>query len=192
MNPVEHFLIGWCVASTSTELNTRERLMITAAAVIPDIDGLGMLVEIPTRDTDHPILWWTDYHHILTHNIAAAAAVTLIAFAFAKKRWLTALLACVSFHTHILGDVIGARGPDGFQWPIPYLLPFSRTPQLVWEGQWALNAWQNMVITAGALLVTFYLAWKRGYSPLSMFWQRGDREFVRALRMRFGSVDAAA
>lgn len=192
MNPVEHFLIGWCVASTSSELNTRERLMITAAAVIPDIDGLGMLVEIPTRDTDHPILWWTDYHHILTHNIASAAVVTLIAFAFAKNRWLTALLACVSFHTHILGDVIGARGPDGFQWPIPYLLPFSRTPELLWEGQWALNAWQNMAITAGALLVTFYLAWKRGYSPLSMFWQRGDQEFVRALRMRFGSVDAAA
>ena len=186
MNPVEHLLIGWCVASTAPALTPRERLMITAAAVIPDVDGLGMLVEIPTRNTSNPLFWWTDYHHIIAHNIAAAAVVTILAAAFATHRWLTALLTLISFHTHIVGDVIGARGPDGFQWPIPYFLPFSRTPEFVWEGQWALNAWQNMVITAAALLITIYLAWKRGYSPVEIFSRRADAVFVSTLRQRFG------
>jgi membrane-bound metal-dependent hydrolase YbcI (DUF457 family) len=185
VNPIQHLLIGWCIASSAPELDRRERFMVTAAAVIPDIDGLGMLVELPTRNTAHPIFWWTDYHHIVAHNIAAAFVVTAVAFAFATRRWLTAALACISFHSHILGDVIGARGPDGYQWPIPYLLPFSRTPELVWDGQWALNAWQNIVITFAALAFTLYLAWKRGYSPVEIVSRRGDKVFVETLRRRF-------
>jgi hypothetical protein len=185
MNVVEHFFIGWCVANTSTTLTRRERAIVTAAAVVPDIDGLGMLIEIPTRNTSHPILWWTDYHHVLAHNIGAAAVVTILAFLFASHRWISAALALVSFHTHILGDIIGARGPDGYQWPIPYFLPFSRSPELSWNGQWALNAWQNFVITGVALVVTFFLAWRRGYSPLEMLSPRADALFIQTLRARF-------
>ena len=184
MNVVEHFFIGWCVANTSRDLTPRDRMMITAAAVLPDLDGLGMLVEIPTRSTTHPLFWWTDYHHVLFHNIGTAIVVTVAAALFANRRWMTAILVTISFHTHILGDIIGARGPDGYQWPIPYFLPFSRTPELSWDGQWALNAWQNFVITAVALLVTFYFAWSRGYSPLEIVSRRADRAFVATLRAR--------
>jgi len=187
MNVIEHFFIGWCVASSSTTLTGRERMIVTAAAVIPDIDGLGMLVEIPTRNTSHPLLWWTEYHHILAHNVGAALIVVVIAFLAAEHRWLTAGLSAISFHTHILGDIIGARGPDGYQWPIPYFLPFSRT-ELSWDGQWALNGWQNFVITGVALLATFILAWRRGYSPVGMFSQRADARFIEALRTRFPRV----
>ncbi len=28
------------------------------------------------------------------------------------------LLVLFSFHLHLLGDLVGARGPDGDQWPI--------------------------------------------------------------------------
>jgi hypothetical protein len=86
---------------------------------------------------------------------------------------------------HLLGDLVGARGPDGDQWPIPYLLPFSNHLQLIWAGQWALNAWQNMTLTAALLLLTWVLAWKRGFSPLEMFSTKADRAFVGALRRRF-------
>jgi Predicted membrane-bound metal-dependent hydrolase (DUF457). len=188
MNVVEHFFIGWCVANISSEVSPRERMIITAAAVAPDIDGLGMLVEIPTRNTAHPLLWWTDYHHVLGHNIAAAFVVAVLAFILAKRRWLTSALALISFHTHILGDIVGARGPDGYQWPIPYFLPFSRTPELVWSGQWALNAWQNFLITAIALMITFVLAWSRGYSPLEMLSRTADQAFVQTLRTRFAKA----
>ena len=186
MNVVEHFFLGWCLANTSRTFERRERAVITAAAVIPDLDGLGMLVEIPTRNTAHPLLWWTEYHHVLTHNVGAAIAATVAAFALAKRsRALTALVAFIAFHSHIAGDVIGARGPDGYQWPIPYFLPFSRYPELSWDGQWALNAWPNFAITAIALALTFRLAWSRGYSPLEFLSARADALFVNALRARF-------
>jgi inner membrane protein len=185
VNIVEHFFIGWTVANTTTSLTPRERMMVTVAAVIPDIDGLGALVEIPTRNTSHPLLWWTEYHHILAHNVGAAIVVTALAYAFSQHRLLTATLVLISFHTHIFGDVIGARGPDGYQWPIPYFLPFSRTPEFSWQGQWELNAWPNFVITGATLLITFCLAITRGYSPLEMFSKRADRVFVDTLRTRF-------
>ena len=44
---------------------------------------------------------------------------------FANRKLTTALLVFISFHLHLLADLVGARGPDGDQWPIPYLLPFS-------------------------------------------------------------------
>ena len=186
MNVIEHFFIGWCVASLSPALSDRERTIVTLAAVIPDVDGLGLLIEIPTRNSAHPILWWTEYHHVLAHNVGFAMLVAIAAFALATHRTRTTILTIVSFHSHILGDLIGARGPDGYQWPIPYFLPFSSTPELSWDGQWALNAWQNFVITGLALAVTFVLAWRRGYSPVGVFSRRADQLFVRALRARFG------
>ena len=63
--------------------------------------------------------------------------------------------------------------------------PCSQRWQLVWNGQWALNAWPNFVITGVALIITFYLAWLRGYSPLEMISVRADTAFVAALRGRF-------
>ncbi len=81
---------------------------------------------------------------------------------------LTALLVFISFHLHLLCDLIGARGPDGDQWPIPYLKPFSNAIQLTWHGQWALNAWQNFVITGFLLLATFWIAWRYGSSPVEL------------------------
>ena len=98
---------------------------------------------------------------------------------------MTAALVGVSFHLHLLCDLVGARGPEGEQWPIPYLLPFSRAWDLTWSGQWALNAWPNFVLTLAALAATLFWAWKRGYSPLEIFSTRADRALVAALRRRF-------
>jgi hypothetical protein len=66
-------------------------------------------------------------------------------------------------------------------------MPFSRLPQLSWDGQWALNAWQNFLITAIALAITLYLAWSRGYSPVQLFSSRADALFIQTLRTRFPS-----
>jgi inner membrane protein len=184
MNPVSHLLIGWVTANTC-DLNRRERAAVTIAAVIPDLDGLGMIAETATKNTAHPLLWWSQYHHVLGHNVLFAVACTCAAFALTGRRWRTAALACLSFHLHLLGDIVGARGPDGDQWPIPYLWPFSDAWQLTWSGQWALNAWPNMLITGTALAVIFYLARARGFSPLEMVSTRADAVFVNALRRRF-------
>jgi inner membrane protein len=183
MNPVEHFLISWDVAN-AFPLERRERAIVTIAGLIPDLDGLGMFAELATRGSRHELLWWTDYHHALTHNLVAAVATTGLAFALARKRrGVTAIGAFVTFHLHLLGDLIGARGPDGYNWPIPYLTPFSQRGW-TWDGQWALNAWQNVAITAVGLATAIVLARRRGFSFVEMLSPRADARVVEALRGR--------
>jgi inner membrane protein len=88
---------------------------------------------------------------------------------------------------HLLCDLIGARGPDGDQWPIPYLKPFSNSIQLAWHGQWALNAWQNFAITSLFLAATFWIAVKYGNSPVELISEKGNTNFVQAIQGRFSS-----
>jgi len=189
VSPVTHFLSGWALANTVPSLTPRDRALITLAGVIPDIDGLGIIPEVLTRNSSHPLAWFSLYHHQL-HNLAFALVVTALALFLAHRTWITGLLAFASFHLHLFEDVIGARGPDGYPWPIPYLKPFSGAADITWSGQWALNAWPNFAITIALLMLAFYLAWSRGYSPLEMVSARWDRAFVETLRRRFPRVES--
>jgi inner membrane protein len=183
MSPVTHFFSGWVFANCF-DLERRDRALVTLACVAPDIDGLGIIPELLTRNSAHPLLWFSMYHHSL-HNLAFALVIAAIGFALAAQKWKTGSLVLLSFHMHLLEDVLGSRGPDGNQWPIPYLSPFSSSLQLVWRGQWGLNAWQNVVITVVLLLITLWLAWRRGFSPLEMVSSGADNALVATLRRRY-------
>lgn len=184
MSPVTHFLVGWLVANTAS-LDRRERAAVTLAGVVPDVDAFGIFAEIFTRESGRPLPWFSDYHHVLAHNLGFGLLVTGASFLVATRRWKTAALAFLSFHLHLVGDVVGGRGLDGYHWPIPYLLPFSNARHWTWEGQWGFNAWPNFLITGVALAVTLFMAWKQGYSPLEMLSTSVDRAFVETLRHRF-------
>jgi len=185
MNPITHLLVSWVIAD-STDLDKRERAAVTLSGIIPDIDSFGIVAEQLTKNSEHPLLWWSDYHHILGHNIGFGLLMALGVSLMAKQKFKTTGLAILCFHLHLLCDIIGARGPDGYQWPIPYLLPFSNAVQIVWKYQWEINAWPNVLITLLALLVAFFYAWKQGYSVLGLLSKKIDRIFVEALQNRFG------
>jgi hypothetical protein len=184
MSPVTHLLVGWVVANTAN-LNRRERAAVTVAGAASDLDGLGVIAEIFTRGSDNPLPWFSEYHHVLGHNLGFGLLVVGASALVATRRWKTAGLALLTFHLHLLGDLVGARGPDGYQWPIPYLLPLSNAWQWTWGGQWALNAWPNLLLTVAALAITLVLAWRRGYSPLEMVSFSLDGVFIETLRRRF-------
>jgi membrane-bound metal-dependent hydrolase YbcI (DUF457 family) len=186
MSPVTHFFTGWVFANCA-RLERRDRALVTLACVVPDIDGLGIIPEFLTRNSNHPLLWFSTYHHSL-HTLTFALVVAGASFALAAQKWKTGLLALVSFHLHLFEDVLGSRGPEGYQWPISYLKPFSSALQLSWPGQWQLNAWPNVVLTIALLTVTFWLAWRRGFSPLEMVSEKVDAAFVAALRNRWPIV----
>jgi membrane-bound metal-dependent hydrolase YbcI (DUF457 family) len=186
MNPVTHFLTGWAVANCVPSLERRDRALVALACVIPDVDGLGAVADLLTRHTGHPTEWFSRYHHQL-HSLPFAIVVAAVCAGLARRRWVTSLLALLTFHLHLLEDLAGSRGPEGYQWPIPYLAPFSQMGQLVWSRQWQLNAWPNFAITIVLLGLTFYLAWRRGFSPVEMISRNVDEAFVRALRVRFGT-----
>jgi hypothetical protein len=46
-----------------------------------------------------------------------------------------------------------------------------------------------VVITVILLLITFWLAWRRGFSPLEMISTKADSLFVRALRHRIPGAE---
>ncbi|MGD9043022.1 MAG: metal-dependent hydrolase [Desulfobacterales bacterium] len=186
MSPITHLLASWTVASIP-RLERRDRAIITLAGISPDIDGLGIVAELATRHTERPLLWWSEYHHVIGHNLTFGLMIFILAAAIAKRRLLTAGLAVFVFHLHLFCDLIGARGPEGYQWPIPYLYPYLKDLELIWSGQWALNAWPNFVITIILIAITVYLAWKRGLSPLEIISKRVDGAVVRTLRNRFGT-----
>src|SRR5690348_2690575 len=139
MSPVTHFLTGWAIANAG-QFNRRERTVITLAAVVPDIDGLGIIPELLTRNSSHPLLWFSQYHHSL-HTLTFALVITIAAWFLSapagctvdlkllklarSRSAITAFLAFLSFHLHLFCDLLGSRGPDGYSWPIPYLAPFS-------------------------------------------------------------------
>ena len=185
MNPLSHLLTGWVVANTA-DLTTRDRVLVTLAGVVPDIDGLGFVAEILTEHTSSPLLWYSQYHHVLCHNLGFGLLLAVTAILLGVRRWMTSFLVLVVFHLHLLGDLVGSRGPDNYQWPIPYLSPFSDRWKFMWTGQWELNAWPNLLITAFLLAATIYIAWKKGRSPLEMVSKRADAAFVSALRRKQG------
>lgn len=183
MSPVTHFFTGWVFANCFN-LERRDRALVTLACVVPDVDGLGIIPELLTRNSSRPLLWFSLYHHSL-HSLAFALVISALVFLLAVRKWKTASLALLSFHIHLLEDVLGSRGPDGYQWPIPYLAPFSSSLQLLWRGEWGLNSWPNILITILLLLITLWLAWRRGFSPLEMVSARADSALVETLRRRY-------
>jgi hypothetical protein len=181
MSPVTHFLISWS-AGSAAPISKRDRLLVSAVGIAPDVDGLGLVVDLAARDSFHTV--WSRYHHFLAHNVTFGMLLLVLAFCFAKRRFETALVAFAVFHLHLVCDFLGSRAPDQI-WTIPYLVPFSNH-EFSWSGQWPLNSWQNLVITLAFIVFGLYQAWRRGCSPVEAFSARGNHLLVQALRTRFG------
>jgi inner membrane protein len=186
MNVVTHALLGWSVAAAVPSLSRGDRAWVVVAAVASDLDGLGIVVELATRSADQPLTWWSEYHHVLAHDLPFAVLLAAAAW-LATRKAIAALLVVVAVHLHLVADLVGSRGPDGYQWPIPYLWPFSDSPALTVPWQWQLNAWPNVVFGVALLAWTFWFAWRSGSSPLELVSPRANRAFVRTLRSRFSS-----
>jgi inner membrane protein len=73
VSPVTHFFTGWVLGS-AVGSNNRERAIVTLAAVVPDVDGFGIIPELLTRQSRHPLLWFSQYHHDL-HTLLFAVVV---------------------------------------------------------------------------------------------------------------------
>jgi inner membrane protein len=85
---------------------------------------------------------------------------------------------------HPFEDLLGPAVWMAVSGLFSYLAPFSSSLQLAWQGQWGLSAWPNVRIAIVLLLVTLWLAWRRGFSPLEMVSAGADSSLVTALRRR--------
>lgn len=71
MNPITHLLVTWPLVAVSRGIRRSERLWVVGVGLAPDLDGLGVLPELATRAAARPMLWWSEYHHVLAHNLLA-------------------------------------------------------------------------------------------------------------------------
>ncbi len=186
MTPITHFLVSWTMAD-QLGVEGRDRAVLTWAGVVADLDGLPLLVDLGNRLLGRQeTYYYFEYHHMFLHGLPAAVATAVVAGLLATRRIKTALLAFAVFHLHLLCDLLGARGPDKLDiWPIHYLAPLSRWPELAWSWQWPLVSWPNVLLTVLLMGLVFVRAVKHGYSPVMLFSRRADQAFVETLRNRF-------
>lgn len=169
MNPIVHAELSWLGAQRLTD--RRDRLLVTLAGVLPDLDGLTLLAG---QDL------YGQWHHVLTHGFVSALVIAGVLAAFARRKAVVFGLGLAAFHLHLLCDLLGS-GPG---WPLFYFWPFNRE-QWFWSGQWDLASWQNGLIGLGATLAVLACALPYGRTAVELFSLKADGKVVAALRQRF-------
>jgi len=183
MTLVTHFFVSWVIAAKTTD-NPRDCRLVTLAGVLPDADGLGLVVDAANRALGlRETLSYEHYHHFLLHGIFGGLVIATLLACFAQRRWRVLLLALLVFHVHLLCDIVGSRGPEPFDlWPLYYLGPFSKNVMWIWKGQWQLDAWPNRILSVVMFVWSLRIAVQRGYSFVGVFNRRLDEIFVGVLR----------
>ncbi len=155
---------------------------MSVSGMSPDIDGLGLIIDFSGNITGITTDYWSQFHHEL-HTLPFALFIAVISAYCARGRKL--LIGCSSFlmfHLHLLCDIVGSKGPDGYQWPIPYLSPLYTEINLSVPWQWELNAWQNIVIAIIFFVITYKLIKIKGESPLELVSKRMNRALVKIVK----------
>lgn len=185
MSPITHFIGSWLVAAVATE-DPRDRRLVTLAGIIPDADGLGLVVDVAKALVSGREVTYANYqhyHHLLLHGWPGALVVAVVLAGFARSRVRVGLLCLLTFHLHLLCDLLGSRGPQPTDlWPICYSEPLFRHPIWFWKQQWKLDGWQSQTVFGVVFATSLWLAVRRGYSFVGVINQRMDATFVAVLR----------
>jgi len=156
-------------------MTRRDRTLVLAAGLAPDLDALSLLGGIAA---------YQKWHHLLLHNVAGAVVTVLVCVACARSRVPVLVLSLLSFHLHLLLDLLGSGAPNGSVWSIPYLVPFN-WHEFSWAGQWPLGSWQNVAATALLVLANWAVAVRRGRTVVQAFSPRADTVLVDILKRRW-------
>lgn len=177
MAPQQHLVLSWVLSNLNYD-KRRDRIVATLCGVIPDIDGFGVIIDKITGDGAY--YYYFAWHHKSGHNLFGVIVIGLIAYFVCGKRILPATIAIMTYLIHLFCDIIGSGGPDGSLWPIYLLWPFSEHETTV-SWQWALNSWQNTLITAIFIIIVIIIAGQKKRSFLEVFSQRLDRYCINVI-----------
>jgi len=174
MSPGQHFIISWVTANT-VSLDRKSRIFITLSGLIPDVDGIGYIVDRVAAYLGSSTTYYEDFHHIYTHNLLTGLVFAIMCSIICGRRMVVFWLSLLAFHLHLLCDIAGARGPDGYQWPIPYFSPFLPDIQLVWSGQWELSSWINSAFGISFFIIALITARYRHVTFFELFSLRFEK-----------------
>lgn len=104
-------------------LRNRDVALATWCGMLPDADGLGLVVDIANRVMGRPGHWYYgQYHHAVLHGLFGALVIPLALCVLATNRLRLFVVGFFAVHLHLLCDAVGSRGPGAEDfWPIPYL-----------------------------------------------------------------------
>jgi hypothetical protein len=183
MTPPQHFIVSWVVAN-SANMDRRSRICITLAGVLPDLDGVGYVIDKVNSCFDISSSYFFDYHHVIGHNVFSGLLIAGL-MAFSCRRKLTVfLLSLLTFHLHLLADVAGSMGGDGYQWPIYYLYPLVPDFTITWSGQWELSSWKNSAIGIVFFIVSLMIARYKRVTFFELFSSKMEEKVVEVARQR--------
>lgn len=164
-----HLAVSWLIGHRLSE--RRDRRLVTWAGVAPDLDALSLLGGVAA---------YSQYHHVIAHGIVAAVVGTALWTAFARQRWKVAVLSFISFHVHVLTDLLGS-GAEGVPWAVYYFWPFSWHEFLIPYG-WDLASPTNAFIWLAAAAATVKIALVHGRTFAEAFLPaRADAAVVTTL-----------
>lgn len=189
MHVITHLLAGWTFAEGLED--RRDKTVVAWCSALPDLDGLGYVVDLITLHTAFPQSHYYEmFHRLWGHGMPAALVIALAVFLWRRNVWV-ALLGLLSVHLHLFMDVLGSGGKlSGQVWPVDYLSPLLPGAVVFeWSEQWPLAGWQNMTITLALIAFTLWRGCVTGQTALAAVSVRIDRAVVAALRARFGHPD---
>jgi hypothetical protein len=144
-----HIGLSWIVASLA-RISVRDRVIVVLAGTLLDLDGAGIVWSQAAYDA---------WHRAAGHGVVFLALAVGAGLLFAHARWLTAALAALSFHAHLVLDLVGTGGL-----PIRYGWPFAERAW-AYEGRWVLASWPNVAVMAAVALGVVIVEWRRRGDP---------------------------
>ncbi|MHC4215459.1 MAG: metal-dependent hydrolase [Planctomycetota bacterium] len=177
MVPQQHFVISWVLSNLNYE-NRRDRIVTTICGIIPDLDGLGFIIDKAVGNGLYE--YYAAFHHKACHNILALFIVAIAAFLICKRKLWPAFVSAFVYLVHLALDFVGSGYEEGYTWPIYPFWPFSDYElNLTW--QWPLTNWKNTAIAAVFLLAVIYIAVKKRRTFLEVFSKRLDMYCIKLL-----------
>jgi hypothetical protein len=76
-----------------SKLDDREPTLVALAAVVSDVGGLGLIPGMLTRDTAQAVFRYSEYHHVLAHNLLSALITTALVAVISRREALLAFVA---------------------------------------------------------------------------------------------------
>lgn len=171
MAPQQHFVISWVLSNLNFG-SRKERIVTTICGVIPDVDGLGILIDKILGDGSYS--YYFLLHRKFGHGILGLTVIAICVYFICKRRILPVLVAILIYTIHLFFDLIGSAGPYREIWPLYPLWPFSNR-QITVGWQWGLNSWQNTAITAIFIVIVIVIAIKKRRTFLEVFSRKIDQ-----------------
>jgi len=174
MHPPTHGMIGWLTGCGLA--HRRDRVLVTAASLMPDIDGIVILCGEAL---------YGQWHHTFGHNLSMGLVIAVGAAVVARQRAATAALVFVAFHVHLLCDLLGS----GSGWGIPWLWPWSAQEWMLEPPlQWELVSWQNILTTVICIMAIAVVGARRGRTIVEVVSVRADTAVVEVMQRRLAWV----